>query len=75
MKTYVVVQFEMDNQFDIIHKTWLNEEQDTAMYPTDLKGKTMLEVVSSGISVSDTSYKFKPYKITNIYAMGSEYIN
>ncbi|KAL5277838.1 hypothetical protein ACFFRR_002832 [Megaselia abdita] len=62
----------MDKQYDIVNRSWLNETQDVSWYPTELKGKTMLEVVSLGVSYSDLTYKFRQYKILRICASGDK---
>lgn len=67
---YVVVQFDCDESYDVVHSTWINDQQTDVMYPQNLKGKTMLDMVSEGISKTDSTYKFKSYEIRKICADG-----
>lgn len=73
LKSYVIVQFDIDKQYDVVHSSWLNKERTVTMYPTELKGMAMLTLVSNAVSTKDASHKFKPYKIMRICASGSKY--
>lgn len=73
LKSFVVVRFNCDKKYDLVHSSWINDEQTATMYPTELNGKSMVEVVDLAVSISDTSYKFKSYAC-EIIASGSKYI-